>query len=284
MAAACAPRPDVVAEPREGGDGKLYVVNEANGTRTLRFEPNGARQTSIIPGRPDVLVLEYSRVAMLGLALATRPKRVLIIGLGGGAIPMYLRHHLPDLVIDVVDIDADVVRVARTHFAFREDDRLTAHVADGRRFIEGSTDSYDIVWLDAYSNDGVPYALTTREFLEAVHARVAPDGLVVANLWPRSRYYPHMVQTYRAVFQELQLVRVPHRGNTILVALPRRRGLDRAAVIAASRALGARLELGFDLPALVSQGFSLVPSSSTARVLTDSGPPTSLQSLQRRGQ
>ena len=43
---------------------------------------------------------------------------------------MFLRKHFPKTTIDVVDIDPDVVEVAKKFFGFREDERLHAHVAE----------------------------------------------------------------------------------------------------------------------------------------------------------
>jgi len=68
---------------------------------------------------------------VLGLAFVEQPKRVLIVGLGGGTIPSLLRKHYPKMTIDVVDIDPDVVAVAKKYFGFHEDDAMHVRVADG---------------------------------------------------------------------------------------------------------------------------------------------------------
>jgi spermidine synthase len=60
-------------------------------------------------------------VIPVGLALAERPQRVLIVGLGGGTIPSMFRKYLPDLQIDTVELDPEVVQVAKQYFGFRED-------------------------------------------------------------------------------------------------------------------------------------------------------------------
>ncbi len=51
---------------------------------------------------------------------------------------------------------------------FVEDGRLRAWVQDGRTFIEQSREKYDLILLDAFGSDSIPWHLTTREFLEAV--------------------------------------------------------------------------------------------------------------------
>ena len=94
----------------------IVVTEDENRLRTLRFGRNGARQSVVKLGDPDHLELPYARVAFTGLALSEEPRRILIIGLGGGTLPMFLRKHYPGATIDVVDIDPDVVLVARQFF------------------------------------------------------------------------------------------------------------------------------------------------------------------------
>ena len=110
----------------------------------------------------------------IGLAVVEEPKRILIVGLGGATIPNFLHKHYPRTTIDVVDIDPDVVVVAKKFFGFKDDPTMRAHVADGRKFVEESRDRYDIIFLDAYGRDNIPYHLATREFLQAARARYRP--------------------------------------------------------------------------------------------------------------
>lgn len=57
----------------------------------------------------------------LGSALERRPAqpcRVLCIGLGGGTLPLFLAHHFPGMVIDVVEIDPVVIAAAQGAMGF----------------------------------------------------------------------------------------------------------------------------------------------------------------------
>jgi len=189
----------------------IRVTEDSRGLRTLWFDESGVRQSVVKPGDPDHLELPYARSMMAGLAVCPQPRRVLIIGLGGGTIPSFLHKHFPQATIHVVDIDPEVVRVAERFFGFRQDDRLRAFVADGRRFIEQVREPYDVIFLDAYSADSVPYHLTTREFLLAVRRAVdARRGVVVGNIWSRvsNPLYDSMVCTYHDVFDVVRVVDV----------------------------------------------------------------------------
>ena len=43
-----------------------------------------------------------------------RPCRVLCIGLGGGTLPLFLMHHYPGMLVDVVELDPTVIKAAST--------------------------------------------------------------------------------------------------------------------------------------------------------------------------
>jgi len=121
---------------------------------------------------------------------------------------------------------------------------------------------YDLIVLDAFSDDEVPYALATRTFLEAVHDALDPDGVVVSNLWSGNPAYASMLATYEAVFPRVHLVKVPRRNQRISVTGSGAAPLDRTDLIARSRELADRVELGFDLPALVEDGYEVPPQTS----------------------
>src|SRR3981189_1598454 len=104
----------------------IIVTEDHKGLRTLLFEKGGGRQSVVKPGDPDHLELSYARVALAGLGLGGEPGRNLVVGLGWGSLPMFLRKHYPAAEIDVAEIDPDVVDVAKKYFGFREDERMHA--------------------------------------------------------------------------------------------------------------------------------------------------------------
>ena len=64
--------------------------------------------------------------------------------------------------------------------------------------------------MDAFYSDSIPFHLATREFLELARSRLAPGGLVAANIigavrGPSSRLFRSMLRTYRAVFPTVSI-------------------------------------------------------------------------------
>ncbi|MCW5604711.1 MAG: fused MFS/spermidine synthase [Burkholderiales bacterium] len=244
--------------------GTIVVTDEGDGMRALRFGRDGVRQSVVKLGDPEYLGLAYTPVALVGLALCAEPRRILVVGLGGGTLPAFLRRYYPDAEIDAVDVDPEVAFVAKEYFGFREDERMHIHVADGRRFVEEVRRPYDVIFLDAFGAEAVPVHLTTAEFLSAVRRALRPDGVVVGNIWSSAAnpLYDSMVRTYRATFDGLYVLRVASTNNRILLALPRRQPLSRSEIADMARKVSAEKRFRFDPGILVDRG--LIPAGTSA--------------------
>src|SRR5215213_8854934 len=235
----------------------IIVTEDGEGLRVLRFERNGARQSIAKIGEPENLGFAYTKVAFVGLGIVPEPARVLVVGIGGGTMPMFLRKYYPKATIDAVDIDSDVVQVAKDYFGFREDERLKAHVGDGRAFVENTREPYDLIFLDAFGTRNVPPHLTTIEFMRAVRRAVKPTGVIVGNIWGRAAnpLYDNMVRTYQEVFDELYMLDVPGTTNKILLAMSRKQALERAGLVQLARQTGTTKRFQFDLGDIEEQQF-----------------------------
>ena len=263
---------DTILHERISPYNHIVVSENHAGLRTLRFQKGGARQSVVKVGDPDHLELPYAQAMPVALALVDTPKRILIIGLGGGTIPSFLHKHYPQARIDVVDIDPDVVDVARKYFGFREDAQLQAYVDDGRRFIEACRDPYDLIFLDAFDRDSIPYHLATREFLQATRKALKPDGVVASNIWSRytNPLHDSMLRTYRDVFSDVYVVDVQGAGNEIVLALPRRLAVTQNDLAARSARISRERRFRFDMGDVVQQGFhSTQQMDLQGRVLSD---------------
>lgn len=63
------------------------------------------------------------------------PVSVLLVGLGGGGLPQFLRDFVPGARVEVVELDPAVLEVAQGWFGFTPDDRLTVTLGDGLEHI-----------------------------------------------------------------------------------------------------------------------------------------------------
>jgi spermidine synthase len=183
-------------------------VADAGDTRTLYLD--GQPHSAMDIDDPTRHVFEYTRYFHLPYLLADDPDeidRVLFVGGGGFTGPKRFVEEY-DATVDVVEIDPVVVDVAKRHFAVEESDRLRVHVDDGRRFLRETNTTYDLIVLDAYRKDKVPFHLTTVEFMRLTERRLAPDGMVVANLisapdGPASAFYRAEYRTMARVYPQV---------------------------------------------------------------------------------
>jgi spermidine synthase len=255
------------------------IVYEQDGERCMCFtrECRIGRQSCVILKDPHRFALNYARMMMAGtLFTGPAPKRVLIVGLGGGTLPMALAEVLPEAQIDVVEIDPAVTRVAKRYFGFKDGPKMKVFEVDGRVYVKRAIregKQYDAILLDAFDHEYIPEHLLTKEFLAEVKSVLAPDGRLIANTFSSSRLYDHESATYASVYGSFFNLK---RENRVIVARPA--GLPNADAI-------RQKALEYELP-LQSFGVdaqSLLPLFSTgadwdraARVLTDQYSPANL--------
>ena len=109
------------------------VVADDDDCRYLRFD--GSFQSGMYLGQPFRTRFNYTNYLDLGLAYNPDARRVLFIGLGGGSAPKRFWRDFPQLQLQVVELDPDVVDVAYRWFALPRSDRLQVDTEDGRRWL-----------------------------------------------------------------------------------------------------------------------------------------------------
>ncbi len=156
------------------------TVTEGDGARHLRFDHS--HQSAIDLEDPYVSRIRYPDYMHLALALNPDAERVLVLGLGGGAITKRFWRDYPTMRVDSVEIDPVVADVARKYFWLPEDERARVFIEDARRYVQSTDETYDIVIVDAYYSDALPFHLTTEEFLREVKGVMAPDAVLAYNV------------------------------------------------------------------------------------------------------
>lgn len=126
-------------------------------------------------------LLDYQRYQKLIYAVKPDIKKALFIGLGGGTMPMDM-YKRTDANITVVEIDPQMVDVAKKFFNFSERERMRTDIDDGRIFLKNSNEKYDYIVVDAYLALIPPFHLTTVEFVEELKSHLNSGGIVFINL------------------------------------------------------------------------------------------------------
>jgi spermidine synthase len=156
------------------------TVTEDETARHLRFDRS--HQSAIDLDDEYASHIRYPDYFHLSLAVRPEAERTLVLGLGGGAVTKRMWRDYPEMHIDSVEIDPVVVDVARRYFALPEDERIRVFTEDARRYVQRSELTYDIVIVDAYYSDSLPFHLATREFLLETKARMDDEAVLAYNV------------------------------------------------------------------------------------------------------
>lgn len=228
-----------VIDRAESLDGGLTTINATylRGVgRVLTLLTNGKFQGND--------VMEGEVVAQMGFAMAPllhsdKRDSALVIGYGTGNASRVL-HDAGIRHLDVVDISADIFRLANQHLA-KVNDRVTskpgvkAFVTDGRNFLMLSRARYDIISMEISSIWFAGAAsLYSRDFYHLAKAHLKPGG--VLQQWMQIHHTTPLDVRYtlgsvRAEFRYVWVYLIGGQG--IIVASDSAQAVPSAATIAA---------------------------------------------------
>ncbi len=156
--------------------------------RWLKFNEN--IESGTFPyGTKHKNAVTYTDLLHLPLIWVPTPKRILVVGGGGGIIPSQY-YNWYGAQVDVAELDEKVANIAQEYFDMprQENGKLVEgikfHIGDGRKTIRRDlAGPYDIIFLDAYSSGGqIPFHLMTWDFMAEVKSKLAPNGILVTNI------------------------------------------------------------------------------------------------------
>ena len=227
----------------------IFITRRQN-QLVMSFQVKGWDYTESVTNLldPDDLPLRYAQVMTIATIYPETPRRILMLGLGGGSISAYLGRFMPDAVITTVEIDPGVITAAKTYFGVRETERMRYRASDGRVFLNRNSDLYDLILLDAYRGGYVPFHLLTREFYALVRQRLAPGGAAAFNVHDGSKLYASTVKTLGEVFPALDLYPT---GTGEVIAVATASPLARETLERRAAALQARHGFRFPLPQIL---------------------------------
>lgn len=167
-------------ESRQSDFQAIELLESAHLGRTLRLD--GRFMTS------EADEFFYHEAMTHPAAIAhPEPRRALVIGGGdGGAVEELLKHPSITEVL-LVEIDAEVVDVARTylhsiHRGALDDPRVSVRHEDGAAFIKTCCRSFDLIVLDLTDPETLAGPLYTRAFFADCKKVLAPGGAMTLHL------------------------------------------------------------------------------------------------------
>jgi SAM-dependent methyltransferase len=190
---------------KHGRNDGLTIHQERDffGVIKIRTEEDGAYHEMVhgttfhgkqcmLPGQRDQPLTYFHRQGPIGELFAAMdqkhpPMRIAVLGMGTGTLAAYADR---DWEMTFYEIDPAVIRLARNpeYFTYIADAekrgaRITEVLGDGRLQLEKAPNqSYDLLFMDAFTSDAVPVHLITKEAVEMYLTKLAPDGVLVINI------------------------------------------------------------------------------------------------------
>jgi len=160
-------------------------VDQVNGERQLKYNESTGVQSVLNPYGALTGHMYFDVMAASPAFFEDERVDVLNIGLAGGTAVRgmhYLFQGFKDIHVNGIEIDDKVIEVAHEYFDL-DVPNLSIHIADGRIFTRFDENLYDLILVDAYSNQiYIPWHLSTDEFFLSVNERLNEGGIVALNL------------------------------------------------------------------------------------------------------
>jgi spermidine synthase len=230
---------------------KPFIIDDGK-SRFLYFNVR-LMQSEMSLKAPHDLAIRYTQKMMAFLLFQPRPKRIVLIGLGGGSLIKFCYRRMPGIQLTAIELDPEVIAFREAFLVPPDDERLQILQADGAEYIENAEKGIDVLLVDAFDRTGFAPSLANREFFDNAYAKLAGNGVLVINLAGEKDSYAGLIGEAMHVFDDQVIViSVPDDGNHVLYAFkeryfePRWRWLH-------NYAKELRAKFGLDFPAFVQK-------------------------------
>ncbi len=230
---------------------KPFVIDDGK-SRFLYFNVR-LMQSEMSLKAPHDLAIRYTQKMMAFLLFQPRPKRIVLIGLGGGSLIKFCYQRMPGTQLTAVELDPNVIAFRDTFLLPPDDDRLQVLEADGAEFLEKTEKGIDALLVDAFDKTGFAPSLANREFFDNAWAKLSGNGVLVINLAGEKETYAGLIGEAMHVFDDQVIViSVPDDGNHVLYAFKERHFEPRWRWLH-NYAKELRAKFGLDFPAFVQK-------------------------------
>lgn len=172
---------------------------------------------------PQTLISLYTQKMFAGFLIGDMPKKVLLAGLGGGSMVHFTNYYFPTIQMEIVEIDPEIVRVAKEYFALKENKMNKIIIADIYQFLKSAKNSYDIIFIDAFlkpsketDSTGVSLKQKEKEFFDNLKKNLSPKGVVAFNINYHKDYLKD-IHSMKENFANVYIFHKKRSGNIIVV-------------------------------------------------------------------
>ena len=194
-------------------------VSEIDGVRSMHLGSITV-QSSMRIDDPSYLELDYTQVMALSTLFLKSPKKMLLVGLGGGSMSKFFYKYFNKVKIIILELNPQVIQIAKHFFKLpKESLRFIITQGDGIQFIKNSETQYDLVLSDAFEEYGLPEEFCCASYFESCRATLSNQGLFVINLWGSDPKTPLYIDRIKSLFDNRVLyANSGNPGNVIVFA------------------------------------------------------------------
>jgi spermidine synthase len=199
----------------DGTYDKPFILDVSK-RRFLHFSLD-AMQSAMHMEYPDRLSLAYTRMMMAFLLFNASPRRILLLGLGGGSLAKFCYRRLPSAAITAIEVNPHVIALRQEFRVPQDDGRFRVIHADGLSYVSDPGHDKDVILADACDRAGIAPELNALEFYQSAWRRLSDTGVFVLNLCGDRLSWPSHVAKLRCVFGEAFLTLSGHRAGNVIV-------------------------------------------------------------------
>lgn len=175
-------------------------------------------QSKMLRKYPEALALSYTRYMLFSL-ITNIPRKVLLIGLGGGSFVRFFNHFFPEVNITAVEPNEEVINIAKTYFDISQN-KCNIHCGCGHEYLKASDETFDLILIDAFDNNGMAKSIYNEDFFTQCAKHMSDTASISCNTWRQDKGLQNKVVTeFKNIFNNGVQLPVPNRGNNILTSL-----------------------------------------------------------------
>lgn len=176
-------------------------------------------QSAMCIGQPEKLELAYTRKMMSFALFNPKPRKILMLGLGGGSLAKFCHKHCQNAEITVIEINQHVLSFRDQFHVPLENERFSIVLADAAEFMASNQQTFDVILADAFDRNGFASSLCNREFYANLKRAIGDMGILVSNLAGDNKERAAHLKMLRQIFGETTLsIPVGFDDNDIAIA------------------------------------------------------------------
>jgi spermidine synthase len=209
--------------------------------RVLSFA-DGDEQSRIRLSKPHILQHEYTQAMTLPL-LFCQPKRICILGLGGGALLNALYHAIPSVQITAVELRQEVLDAAQMYFKLPQGKRITLEVANASDYLaDGLSKKVDLLMTDIYNTEGMDRVVLQESFIANCAKNIKEDGWLALNCWNNYKNHDELNALIKTHFLDVRALDTG-TGNWVILAGKKKDTSSSKELKASAHKIGLQLEI-----------------------------------------